>query len=61
MPITLVSLWILLLPTVCYQARAIALPGHVFGGWDGGYVDCFAAGEASDSRRTALGCALSWR
>jgi regulator of sirC expression with transglutaminase-like and TPR domain len=48
MPITLVCLWMLICRRLGYASRAIALPGHVVGGWDGGYVDCFDAGRPID-------------
>ena len=46
MPITLVSLWILICRRLRLNAQAVAPPGHVYGAWDGGYLDCFSGGTA---------------
>jgi len=53
LPITLVGLWMLVARRLGMAAEAIALPGHVYGVWEEGYVDCFAGGEVLD--RVALG------
>jgi regulator of sirC expression with transglutaminase-like and TPR domain len=44
LPLTLVALWLLLARRIGFDAWAVALPGHVVGGWPGGWVDPYAGG-----------------
>lgn len=45
LPITLVGLWIMLCSRLNLRAWALTLPGHVVGGWEHGWVDCFHGGK----------------
>lgn len=41
LPIAVVGVWLLVCRRLGLEARALALPAHVFAGWDGGSWDCF--------------------
>ncbi|MHC5067986.1 MAG: transglutaminase-like domain-containing protein, partial [Planctomycetota bacterium] len=45
-PLSLTVLWAALCRRRGIEAEIIALPGHVIGGWAGGYIDCFAGGRS---------------
>lgn len=45
LPIALTVLWLLCCRRRGLEARALAIPGHVFGAWSGGWIDCFTGGR----------------
>lgn len=42
LPIALAALWLLLCRRLGLRAEAVAMPGHVVGRWEGGYLDLFS-------------------
>ncbi len=50
LPIAVTGVWLLVCRRLGLQARALAMPAHVFASWDGGAWDCFTGQAVSRSQ-----------